>query len=63
DETVFEKKVLNFGFTERIPELMDASDFLVTKPGGITVSEALAKELPMQNFFVTFLCYSEFFLI
>lgn len=47
DETVFEKKVLNFGFTDRIPELMDASDFLVTKPGGITVSEALAKELPI----------------
>lgn len=47
DETVFEKRVLNFGFTDRIPELMDASDFLITKPGGITVSEALAKELPI----------------
>ena len=26
---------------------MDAADYLVTKPGGLTVSEALAKELPM----------------
>ena len=47
DETPFEKRVLNFGFTDNVPQLMDASDFLITKPGGITVSEALAKELPI----------------
>ena len=26
---------------------MDASDYMVSKPGGLTVSEALAKELPL----------------
>ena len=26
---------------------MDAADILVTKPGGMTISEALVKELPM----------------
>ena len=26
---------------------MDASDCIITKPGGLTVSEALAKKLPM----------------
>jgi processive 1,2-diacylglycerol beta-glucosyltransferase len=36
-----------FGFTDRISELMDISDLLITKPGGITVSEALVKKLPM----------------
>lgn len=36
-----------FGFTDQIPLLMDASDILVTKPGGLTSSEALVKGLPM----------------
>ena len=36
-----------FGFTEEMPSLMAASDVLVTKPGGLTVSEALAVGLPM----------------
>jgi processive 1,2-diacylglycerol beta-glucosyltransferase len=35
------------GFTERMRELMAAADVLVTKPGGLTVSEALACGLPM----------------
>ena len=30
-----------------VDELMDASDIIVTKPGGLTTSEALAKGLPM----------------
>ena len=41
------KSVHLFGFTRLIPLLMDAADLLVTKPGGITTSEALAKGLPM----------------
>ena len=29
---------------------MSASDLIITKPGGLTVSEAMAKELPMAIF-------------
>ncbi len=36
-----------FGWTDNIPELMAASDLLITKPGGLTTSEALAAGLPM----------------
>lgn len=35
------------GFTDRIAEFMRAADVAVTKPGGLTVSEALACELPL----------------
>ncbi|SEO06172.1 glycosyltransferase [Paenibacillus sp. OV219] len=35
------------GYTEHIPEFMAASDLLITKPGGLTSSEALAAGLPM----------------
>lgn len=37
----------SFAWTNRIPELMAAADLIVTKPGGLTVSEALASGLPM----------------
>ena len=36
-----------FGWTDRIPELMAAADLLITKPGGLSASEALAAGLPM----------------
>lgn len=36
-----------FGFVDTMPELMQASDLLVTKAGGLTVMEALATGLPM----------------
>ena len=36
-----------FGWSESIPELMGAADLLITKPGGVTTSEALAAGLPM----------------
>jgi processive 1,2-diacylglycerol beta-glucosyltransferase len=35
------------GFSDQVALLMDAVDFIVTKPGGLTVSESLAKRLPM----------------
>jgi len=35
------------GFTDKMRELMSVADLLVTKPGGLTVSEALACGLPM----------------
>lgn len=36
-----------FGWTNNIPELMAASDLLITKPGGLTLAEALTVGLPM----------------
>lgn len=41
------KEVEIFGFTSHIPELMDQSDVIVTKPGGLTVSEAINKNIPI----------------
>lgn len=36
-----------FGFIDNVELLMDAADCIVTKPGGLTTSEAMAKNLPM----------------
>jgi len=36
-----------FGYIDNVEELMAVSDILVTKAGGVTVSEALAEGLPM----------------
>jgi len=36
-----------FGFIDNVELLMDAADCLVTKPGGLTTTEALVKNLPM----------------
>jgi processive 1,2-diacylglycerol beta-glucosyltransferase len=36
-----------FGFVSNVYELMDVADLLISKSGGITSSESLAKELPM----------------
>jgi len=41
----FPLKVL--GYTRHISELMEVSDLLISKPGGLTVAEALTKELPL----------------
>lgn len=41
------KTVYNYGFVDNVDVMMDASDYLVSKPGGLTVSEALAKGLPL----------------
>lgn len=35
------------GYTERIPELMAQASLLITKPGALTCSEALAMHLPL----------------
>ncbi len=47
DKTEFRHKIYNYGFTDKVDLLMDAADCIVTKPGGLTTSEALAKGLPM----------------
>ncbi|MFH1259267.1 MAG: glycosyltransferase [Elusimicrobiota bacterium] len=36
-----------FGYIDGIDKFMEAADILITKPGGLTSSEALAKGLPM----------------
>ncbi|UJF33970.1 MGDG synthase family glycosyltransferase [Paenibacillus hexagrammi] len=41
-------RVLITGFIDHVHELMALSDLIITKPGGLTVSEALALELPMM---------------
>lgn len=38
------------GFTREISKWMDASDLLMTKPGGMTCTEGLAKGIPMLFF-------------
>ncbi|MCP8969296.1 MGDG synthase family glycosyltransferase [Ectobacillus ponti] len=35
-----------FAYVEKIHELYEAADIMITKPGGITLSEAVAKKLP-----------------
>jgi len=43
----YKKKTLLFGYSNHINELMLASDIVISKPGGITTSEVLAKNKPM----------------
>ena len=45
DEYKLNMKVL--GFIDNVYEYMDISDLLISKSGGITVSESLAKEIPL----------------
>ncbi len=47
DKLKTRKKIYNFGYVNNVDTIMDASDAIVTKPGGLTVSEALAKTLPI----------------
>lgn len=52
-QTKFEELVGNnpnvqvYGYTNEVPELMSISDLVVTKPGGLTITEALASGLPI----------------
>ncbi len=49
-ESLIQKKADNlhlFGYTDRVPQLMDAADLMITKPGGISITEAGCKRLPM----------------
>ena len=43
----YKKNMLAFGLIENVDELMEASDIIITKPGGLTTCEALSKNLPM----------------
>lgn len=43
----FTKNVKVYGFVNNVEVLMSASDCIITKPGGLTTSEALTKKLPL----------------
>ncbi len=43
----YKKRLIVFGHVENVDELMDLASIVITKPGGLTTSEALAKDLPM----------------
>lgn len=45
--TYTKKKMVVLGYVDNVDVLMDASDCILSKPGGITTSETLAKGLPM----------------
>jgi len=42
-----EMRTIIFGFVDNMYQLMDISDLIITKAGGSTVTECLAKNLPM----------------
>ncbi len=41
------KDIYAYGFMDNIDVMMDSADIIVSKPGGLTTSETLAKGLPM----------------
>jgi processive 1,2-diacylglycerol beta-glucosyltransferase len=43
----FRHRVVSLGYTDAVPALMGLATLLVSKPGGLTTSEALAKSLPL----------------
>ncbi|HZJ57723.1 MAG TPA: glycosyltransferase, partial [Clostridia bacterium] len=47
DGMIIRKRIHNFGFVDNIDIIMDAADCIITKPGGLTTSESLAKGIPM----------------
>jgi len=44
----YKKRVLLFGYTDKINELMGIANIIISKPGGVTTAEALAKNLPIK---------------
>lgn len=46
-ESSLRKKTIAMEFVSNVHELMEISDIIITKPGGLTTAEALAKSLPM----------------
>ena len=42
-----ESKIKILEYTNQVPELMSISDLVITKPGGLTITESLASKLPI----------------
>ncbi|MDP8258191.1 MAG: glycosyltransferase [Candidatus Aadella gelida] len=49
-KTKLKYPIIPFGFTDKVAELMAVSDLMITKAGGISVTEALNTRLPMILF-------------
>ncbi len=47
NQTDSSDRVKLYEFTDKVPELMYISDFVITKPGGLTVTESLVSKLPI----------------
>lgn len=45
-----EKKTKLIYFTDEVNKFMQAADIIITKPGGLTITEALASNIPMAIF-------------
>ncbi|MDR7001867.1 MGDG synthase family glycosyltransferase [Neobacillus niacini] len=46
-EHFFKHKFLTLGYWENVHELMAISDLMISKPGGVTITEAMAMDLPI----------------
>lgn len=47
DKLALNKEIIVYGYCNNISDLMDSAHLLISKPGGITSSEAIAKKLPL----------------
>ena len=47
EEQIKEGRLVIYGFTKEVSRLMDNCDVIITKPGGLTTSESIAKRVPM----------------
>ena len=43
----YKNNIQLFGYANNVHELMAVSDIIISKPGGVTTAEVLAKKLPM----------------
>ena len=47
DSTVHNKKVCLLGYTNKMNDILASIDVLISKPGGLTTTEALLNNVPM----------------
>ncbi len=47
DQKEHRHAIYTYGFINNVDVMMDAADFMITKPGGLTLSESLAKGVPV----------------
>lgn len=47
EDTKSEDRIKLLSFTDKVPELMNIADIVITKPGGLTITESLVSNLPI----------------
>ena len=47
DSTVHNKNVCLLGYTNKMNDILASIDVLISKPGGLTTTEALLNDVPM----------------